>query len=97
MTVGVLRVTLRLPENASLKGKRQVVKSVLERVRQRYNVSAAEIDDQEVWQLATLGFSCVSNDDAHARDILSGVLRYIEGSRLDAEVVDSAIEIERLL
>lgn len=97
MTVGVLRVTLRLPENASLKGKRQVVKSVLERVRQRYNVSAAEIDDQEAWQLATLGFSCVSNGDAHARDVLSGVLRYIEGSRLDAEIVDSAIEIERLL
>ena len=96
MTVGVLRVTLRLPENVSLKGKRQVVKSVLERVRQRYNVSAAEVD-QEAWQLATLGVSCVSNDDAHARDVLSGVLRYIEGSRLDAEIVDSAIEIERVL
>lgn len=97
MTVGVLRVTLRLPENASLKGKRQVVKSVLERVRHRYNVSAAEIDDQEAWQLATLGFSCVSNDDVHAREVLQNVLRYIEGSRPDAEIVDSVIEVERLL
>lgn len=97
MIVGALRVTLRLPENASLKGKRQVVKSLLERVRQRFNVAAAEIDDQEAWQLASLGFTCVSNSDRHAKAVLSSVLRYIEASRLDAEIVDSALETDHVL
>ncbi len=97
MIVGALRVTLRLPESASLKDKRQVVKSVLDRVRQRFNVAAAEIDDNDAWQIATLGFCCVSNSDRHADEILSNVLRYVVESRPDVEVVDSAMEVDHLL
>ena len=82
MTVGACRVTLRLPENESLKGKRQVVKSITSRVRNKYNVSIAEIDDNESWQIVSLGITCVSNSVRHADEMLSNVVKFIAGSRL---------------
>ena len=94
MTVGVCRLRLRLRGSGSLKDKRQVVRSVLERVRQRYRVAAAEVDDQEEWQLATLGFSCVSNSHRHADEVLDSVIAYIEETRPDVEIiaVERAVE-----
>ena len=97
MNIGVCKVTLRLPENASLKGKRQVVKSIISRVQNRYNVSVAEIDDQDLWQLATLGITCVSNDRRHVNEILSKVADFIGQSRFEAELVDYQIEIMSVL
>lgn len=88
MKVGVCRLTLRLPENSSLKGKRQVVKSLVARVRNRYNVSIAEIDNQDSWQIASLGISCVSNSDGHVSEVLSKVVGFVRSSRLDAELID---------
>ncbi len=93
MTVGACRITLRLPENASLKGKRQVIKSITARVRNRYNVSIAEIDDQDKWQIASLGVSCVSNSGRHAGDMLTNVTGFIRSSRLDVEVLDCQTEL----
>jgi uncharacterized protein len=93
MMVAVARVTLRLPENSSLKGKRQVIKSLMARVRNRYNVSIAEVDNQDSWQLASLGISCVSNSNSHASDMLTKVGGYIRASRLDAEVIDWDVEV----
>lgn len=96
MMVGVCRVTLRLPENASLKGKRQVVKSLTARIRNRYNVSIAEIDNLDSWQIASLGISCVSNSNNHAGEMLSKVVGFIRASRLDAEVLDWDVELLRV-
>ena len=93
MMVGVCRVTLRLPENSSLKGKRQVVKSLIARVRNRYNVSIAEIDNQDSWQIASLGISCVSNSNGHANEVLTKVVGFIRANRLDAEVLDWDVEM----
>src|SRR3712207_1138716 len=93
MVVGVLYLSLALPASESLKDKRQVVKSVLARVRNQFNVSAAEVDTLEQRQLATLGFSCVSNEGHHAEQILTKVLTYIESTRLEAEVTDYAVEV----
>jgi hypothetical protein len=93
MVVGVCRVTLRLPENASLKGKRQVVKSLITRVQNRYNVSIAEIDNLDSWQIATLGISCVSNSGQHAGEVLDKVAGFIRSSRLDAEMLDCEKEV----
>jgi len=84
MTVGACRITLRLPENDSLKGKRQLVKSVTSRVRTKYNVSIAEIGDNESWQIVSLGVSCVSNSVRHADEMLTKVVKFIAGSRLEA-------------
>jgi len=93
MNVGVCKVRLRLPENLSLKGKRQVLKSITTRVRNKFNVSVAEVDDHDLWQLATLGICCVSNNNRHTNEVLSKVVDFIVGGRFEVEVVDYEIEI----
>lgn len=93
MTVGLCTVSLRLPENHSLKGKRQVLKSLIARLHNRFNVSAAEVGDHDSWQMATLGVSCVSTDERHADQVLASVIAFIRSERLDAEIVDVETEV----
>jgi hypothetical protein len=97
MTVGLCRVRLRLPENQSLKGKRQVLKSLIARIHNRFNVSAAEIGDHDSWQMASLGISCVSTTADHAHQVLSNVVAFIHNERQDAEIVDYRIEMVHAL
>ena len=92
MHVGVARVCLRLAENSSLKGKRMVVKSVVQRVRHRFNVAVAEVESQDAWEQITLGIVCLSDDPRHANEMLSKVVDFIEAERLDAEV--GAVDLE---
>jgi len=92
MVVGVLRIRLRL-QAQSLKEKRTIVKSVVERVRGRFNVAAAEVDDLDAWDLATIGVVCISNESRHADTELQTIARQIEEWRLDAEVLEVATEI----
>ena len=93
MNVGVCQVKLRLPENLSLKGKRQVLKSITSRVGTKFNVSVAEVDDQDLWQLATIGICCVSNDQRHTNEVLSKIVEFITDSHFEIEVLDYEIEI----
>jgi len=93
MNVGVCRVSLRLPENQSLKGKRRVLKSITTRVRSKFNVSVAEVDDQNLWQLATLGICFVSNDKRFTNEVLSKVVDFIVDGRFELEILDYEIEI----
>lgn len=93
MHVGIGEVTLRLAGSHSLKEKRQVIRSLLERVRRRYNAAVAEVDEQDSWQTAVIGIAVLSGQAAHADQQLARVLEFIEGMRLDAEVVDSRTEV----
>ena len=93
MNVGVCKLRFRLPENLSLKGKRQVLKSITTQVSNRFNVSIAEVDDNDLWQLATVGVCCVSNNGRHANEVLSKVVNFIANSRFDVELLDYEIEI----
>jgi uncharacterized protein YlxP (DUF503 family) len=95
LVIGVCRLTLRLPENHSLKGKRQVLKSLISRLHNRFNVSAAEVDNHDSWQLAELGITCTSNDEKHADQVLASVIAFIRNERLDAEVLDVETELIR--
>ena len=97
MNIGVCQVKLRFPENLSLKGKRKILKSITTRVRNKFNISIAEVDDHDLWQVATLGVSCVSNNGRHANEILSHVMDFIEANRGDAEILDYEIEIMHAL
>jgi uncharacterized protein YlxP (DUF503 family) len=97
MNIGVCRIRFRLPENSSLKGKRRVVKSVIARVRNKFDVSVAEVGDQDLWQLATLGVCCVSNDKRHTNEVLSKVVDFIVNSRFEVEILDYEIEIVPVL
>ena len=93
MNIGAMKVRLRLPENHSLKGKRRVVKSISSQVSHKFNVSVAEIDDHDLWQVATIGVTCVSNDGRHVNEVLSHVMSFISQVRGDAEVLDCEMEI----
>ena len=93
MSVGVCLLTLRLPGNDSLKGKRQVVKSLTTRLRNKFNVSVAEVADNDLWQMATIGITCVSNDAGHARKMLDSAVQFVERSRPDTELLDSEIDV----
>jgi len=93
MNVGVCRMSLRLPENLSLKGKRQVLKSITTQVKNKFNVSIAEVDDQDLWQLATLGICCVSNNKRYTNKVLSKVVGFITNSRFEIEILNYEIEI----
>ncbi|MBF6590889.1 MAG: DUF503 domain-containing protein [Ktedonobacterales bacterium] len=93
MFVGVCRLTLHVPASASLKDKRQVIRSVLARARQRFEIAAAEVAHQDTWQLATLGLACVSNDAHHAEEVLEAACRYVEESRPDVMVTEAHIEV----
>ncbi len=93
MNVGVASVSLRIPENMSLKGKRQVVKSIIGRVKGRFDVAVAEVDDNDVWQEATIGIATVSNNKRHSNEVLSKVIDFIVKGNFDAEILDYSIEI----
>ena len=91
MVIGALTITLHVPASQSLKDKRQVVSSLLARVRRQFNVAAAEVDDQDTWQLATLGLVCVSSDRRHADEMCQKVLRWVED---DGEALISSSRFE---
>jgi uncharacterized protein len=91
--VGVGRIDLSLPEGHSLKEKRMVLKSLVSRIKNTFNVSVAEVDNQDLWQTATIGIACVSNDGRLANEVLSKVINFIENQRGDAEMTDYQIEI----
>ncbi len=93
MAVGLCRVWLRMPENHSLKEKRRVVKSLVARLHNKFNVAVAEVDDQDRWQMVALGISCVTTSESHAHQIMSSVVAFIRNERLDAEMVDYSTEV----
>jgi uncharacterized protein YlxP (DUF503 family) len=78
MVVGVLRLTLFLPENHSLKGKRQVLRAIKDRVRNKFNVSIAESDGHDMWQRAELGICQVGSDRAFVDSALREVVNFID-------------------
>jgi uncharacterized protein YlxP (DUF503 family) len=93
MNVGVCRIRLRLPENMSLKGKRRVLKSITTQLRNKFNVSVAEVDDQDLWQIATIGVCCLSNDSRYTNEVLSKVVNFITNGRFEVEMLDYQIEV----
>jgi len=93
MVIGVCTIHLELPGCHSLKEKRRILKSLLARVRNDFNVSVAEVGRNDAWQHAVLGVACVSNDQSYVHRLLTKVVRSIEKGRLDAQVADYEIEI----
>ena len=94
MHVAAARIALYLAESHSLKTKRGLLRSLTARVRQRFNVAIAQLDDGDRWQVAALGICSVSNDAGHAREVLDRVLHFIETEfQGEAEVVDCQTEV----
>ena len=88
MIIGVLHIELFIPESGSLKTKRFAIKSIKDRLRKRFNVSVAEIENSDKWQRASLGIATVSNEQKHVEKILDNVMNLIYGD-YRVEVLDS--------
>jgi uncharacterized protein len=92
MVVGAARVELHVHGSQSLKEKRGVVRSITQRLRNRFNVSVAEVGGQDTWQRAVLGLAVAANEAPQARRRLEEAIEFIEGLHL-AEVLDQEVEI----
>jgi len=91
--IGVCRLMAHLPEANNLKVKRQVARSLTARLRNQFNVAVAEVEDNDLWQRLTLGVCCVSNDSAHASEMLSRVVSFVEAFWGDLVLLDYETEI----
>jgi uncharacterized protein len=93
MHIGVLTLYLSIDQADSLKDKRQVVKSLVAKLRNAFNVSASEIDQLDLWRRATVGVVVVSNDSKFANSVLNGVVNHVEN---DWRVVLDDFSIEMI-
>ncbi len=83
---------LNIYESNSLKEKRHIIKSIIGKLQSRFNISIAEVDLNDSWKSSIIGFACVTNDTQHANQVISNVMRFIDGdSRV--EIVEYNIEI----
>ena len=78
MVVGLCTVELFISESQSLKDTRQVLHSLKDRLRGKFNLSVAEVDGQDLWQKAVLGMACVANDGGHVNQVLEQALNVIK-------------------
>jgi hypothetical protein len=92
MIVATCVIKLQLEDVASLKEKRQILKSVLARLKNQFNVAAAEVDCQDVWQTAVIGLAAVGNDSAYLHGLLEKAVDWIEIQRPDVPIAEYHIE-----
>ena len=95
MVVGTCELIFQLPENHSLKGKRQVSRSLVQQIRARFNVSVAEVADLDRWQTLAIGVACATNDSRHANEMLSKIVDFAEDHSSGAILHQHHIEILR--
>ncbi len=92
MYLGTLRIVLHIPQSRSLKSKRHVIKAIKDRLKNKFNVSVAEVDDNDLWQRATLGVAIVANEGQFLDQVLSQVESLIasnpEVNIIDVERID---------
>lgn len=91
MFIGICTVDLYIPNSGSLKGKRQVIKSIKDRIRQNYNVSVAEIDGHDLWQRVVIGIACVGVEKRYINGVLDKIIDSLQGNHL-VEVMKYNIE-----
>lgn len=92
MIVGIGSIYLRANWVHSLKEKRMIVKSIIGKVKNRFNVSIVEIENQDIHQSIVLGMSCVSSSTSHANSTIQNVVNFIEDNT-EAYVEKSYIEM----
>ena len=93
MAVGVCTLRLSMPSNLDLKAKRRVLQSVIAHLRSAFNVSVAEVAEQDKWQVATLGIAAISTDSGYLHGLLTKAVSLVEDMRLDAVILDYEIDI----
>ncbi|NLL73788.1 MAG: DUF503 domain-containing protein [Clostridiales bacterium] len=92
MVVGIVRLKIYAPWVHSLKEKRMIVKSLCSKIRNKFNVAVAEVEDQDIHQSIFIGFACISTDNSHADQIIDRVINFIEG-QTEGEIVQLEREL----
>jgi hypothetical protein len=92
MVVGLASIDIHIPESGSLKSKRHFLKGIKDRVKNKFNVSIAEVGHNDLWQRTTIGVSVVANDKKFANRVLSQVVEYINKEN-ELQILDYSIEI----
>ena len=92
MIIAAALITLVIPENDSLKGKRRVIKSLMEKVRHKFDAAVAEVGDNDLWQKARIGVALVGNDSHLLEARLQQIMKYMENQHL-VEIIDSQVEL----
>jgi len=95
MVVGTLKIEFRLFDNRSLKGKRKVVRSMVDKVKAKFNVSVAEVGSNDKWQKIELGISAIGNDRRHIDSSLNHILEFLDSLHL-AQIVNTEMDIYNL-
>ena len=93
MHTGTCKIELYLPMNQDLKGKRRIVKSLSGQIRSRFNVSVSEIENNELWQIATIGIAIISNKIIILNRTFDQIFSFIESSNHDLNIISHDIEI----
>jgi hypothetical protein len=92
VNIGVCKLRIHIPGSQSLKDKRSVVKSLTSRLQKHFNISVAEVDDHDLWQMATIGIACVSNHNHRVDEVLNQVINTINRDYPTIEIVEKEIE-----
>ena len=92
MNIGVCKLRIHIPGSQSLKDKRSVVKSITSRLQQQFNISIAEVDDHDLWQMATIGIACVSNQNHRVDEVINQAINTINRDYPTVEIVEKEIE-----
>jgi uncharacterized protein len=91
MIVAAARLTMIIPDNDSLKGKRKVVKSLIEKARHKFDAAIAEVGDNDLWQKAQVGIALVGNDPQLLETRMQQIMKFIENQYV-VEIIDSQME-----
>lgn len=93
VNVGVCKLKIHIPGSQSLKDKRSIVKSLVSRLQQQFNISIAEVGDHELWQIATIGIACVSNHNYRVDEVINAVIATIEHDYPTVEIIEKELDI----
>lgn len=95
MVVGICKIDFLIHDNHSLKGKRKIVKAVAGKVGSRFNISIAEVENNDLWQRGSFGIAVVGNDKRYLNSMLDKILNFIDGLNL-IDIVDHTFEFIHL-
>ena len=92
MRIAVMTFRLHAPWVHSLKGKRMIVKSIIAKLQNKFHVSAAETDEQDIHQIIVIGVAAIVPDNAIADSLMEKISRFVE-ENTEAEIIDEEREI----
>lgn len=92
VNIGVCRLKIHIPGSQSLKDKRSIVKSLTSRLQKQFNISIAEVDDHDLWQIATIGIACVSNHNYRVDEVINSVISTIEHDYPTIEIIEKEMD-----